>query len=897
MEANFNTNSTDRVLSEKEKYERLIDKIKYDNVTGAYNKVVFMDYVERVLAENPAVEYDMVCISVIGYELLLERYGKDRCDKMKKNICGMLRQVLPKESIIGMISDSQLAFLTSTKSFAEHVQAADGCQRLVSNASIAGAIVKCGVYQHVDHSLGAEKICNNAVMAVNTIKDQYGVSVATYNSSIRDRISREQFILENMDNAIKLRQFIVYYQPKIRLSDEKINGAEALVRWIHPEAGFMSPADFIPIFEHNGFIQELDRYMLDSVCRDIRGWLDKGMDVVPVSINMSQSDFDNTELAERALETVDKYNIPHELIHFEITESTNASDMEKKIYNVAKLQEYGFSIELDDFGSGYSSMISLCDIPIDTVKLDMSLVQKMFEKRHSAVLSGALFTARELSLKVVAEGIETKEQIEEMKFRGSYINDLSVQGYYYSKPLPKIQFESYIRPDLEGKKEEPKVNNSAVYSDVYNRSELTGANGQYASDVRSQKYKALMEMPGTVIYDYDPLSDKMIMEVQRANDEVLRRTAENYLETLHAKHWVYDDDIDRYVDTIRRVASFGQVKQVIARAITRNGGYQKCRYQFAPIKNEDGTVIRVVGRAELLQDEEPGTSDVKVGTFRYKNDASQKFGYVSDSVVKMLGYEDENKFRATFRDSFIHFVYEEDRARVIREINDQVKDSYIDYCEYRVKKADGSLMWVYDKGTLIIDEHGNEFFYVSIMDLDEYKSREGHRQRGNESMKMKYKSESRQDKMTGLDNKDYSMKLIQKYLDSQDHGTFFMIDVDDFKKINDTKGHVVGDKVLCEFADALRTAFRDGDVIGRYGGDEFICYMSGVNKKAVAERKAIDLINKAARINYGEDEILSVSVGIVLDVLSAKDINDLVNMADKALNDTKKRKTERYCFY
>lgn len=889
---------TEHIVSAKEKFENINDKFKYDPITGAYNKVVFKDYIERKLADNPDVDYDLVCVVVVAYHLLLDRYGKDRCDKMTQNICGMLRQVLPKDSVIGLIDDSQIAFLMPTQSFAEHVQAAEGCQKLATNTSIVGANVKCGVYQHVDHSLSAEKICHNAIMAADTIKNQYGVSVATYNTSIRERISREQFILENMTEAIKLRQFIVYYQPKIRLRDENINGAEALVRWIHPEAGFMNPGEFISIFEHNGFIQELDKYMLEAVCRDLRGWIDGGMEVVPVSINISQSDFDNSEMAEAALAIVDSYNIPHELIHFEITESVNASDTEKKIYNVTKLQEYGFKIELDDFGSGYSSMSSLCDMPIDTVKLDMSLVQKMFEKRHSAVLSGALFTARELALKVVAEGIETKEQVEEMKFRGANIKDLSIQGYYYSKPLPKIQFEKYLWPKEDEVQEEEYDSEDSVQSKLYSRSELAGASGEYENDIQIQKYKTLMEMPGTVIYEYDPLTDKMSMEVQRDKDQVLRRVAENYLETLPSRHWVYDEDLSVYMETIRNVASFGQAKTITARAITQNGGYERCRYHFAPIKNDSGTVIRVVGRAEIVGNEEDSEgTNIVTGTFRYRNDVSQKFGYVSESVIRMLGYLSEEDFRLAYRDSFINFVYEEDRARVIREINDQIKDDYIDYCEYRVKKADGSLMWVYDKGTLIRDEFGNEFFYVSITDLDEYKSRENHKQREKEKVTMKYKSESRQDKMTGLDNRDYSMKLIQKYIDSQDHGTFFMIDIDDFKQINDTRGHVFGDRVLCEFADALKTAFRDGDVIGRYGGDEFICYMSGVNKRSVAERKAVDLINKASNLSVGDIDKISVSIGIVTDVLNAKDINDLIDMADKALNDTKKRDADKYCFY
>jgi len=884
-------------MSDKDKVAYLLEQIKLDPLTGIYNKHSFLEGVENLLNDNPDRDYDLVCLSIVTYGLLLERYGQKKCDISVKNITNMVKGVIPKDSILGKVDEHQLAFLVPSKPYNDHVRDANLCQQMAGEASISGIAVKCGIYQHVDHSLSPEVMLHNAEMAVESIHATYGVNVCAYDTAIREKVSKEQFITENMAAAIRKKQFIVYYQPKFSIKGEKINGAEALVRWIHPEAGFMNPGEFIPIFEHNGFIQELDKYMLKAVCTDIRGWLDRGMKVVPISVNVSQTNFDNRNLAKAICEIVDANEVPRDLIHFEITESTNATDFEKKLNIIKELKEAGFKIELDDFGSGYSSLSTLCDIPIDIVKLDMSLVKRMFEKKHSAVLSGALFTARELGLNVVAEGIETKEQVEEIKFRANYFNDFSIQGFYYSKPVPKIQFEKYLWEKEEDSNEYTYEEN--VQSSTYNRNENDSAIEMYDSEIQTQKYRALMEVPGTVTYEYEPLSDRMILEIQQENGVVIRRSSDKYLESLPLKHWIFDDDVQGYIEAIRDVIKLGDSRFVQARAITRNGGYQTYRYHFAPIKNDSGAVIRVVGRAEISEIQERRHNDIATitATFRYKNDSSQKFAYVSENAVKMLGFKDEDEFRKFYNNSFINFVYEEDRQRVIREISHQAKEDYVDYCEYRVKKANGDLIWIYDKGTIIVDENGVEYFYVTIMDLDEYKSREIHKQRTHDKMNIKYKSESRQDKVTGLDNKDYSLKLIQKYLDSKDRGTFFLVDIDGFKQINDLRGHLVGDKVLSDFAELLKKAFRDGDILGRYGGDEFLCYMPGICKKNVAERKALDMLNRASKVKVNENESLSISVGIVIEVLKAKDVNDLVDMAEKALNDTRKKGVGNYSFY
>lgn len=424
----------------------MLHRVERDSLTGVYTRNFFLELVRQRLQNDPSGAYDMICVEIESFRLLHDRYGSNRCNAIIQSMVASIVENIDKGAIVGRFDTAQIAFLTKHLSVAEHEEAMKRCLPSGARTLSFNVTVNCGVYSNVDHNLSAELICNNALMPIDKIRNHYGRFIAEYDDSIRQQVVREQVILDCMENAIQERQFRVYYQPKYNIVAEKTGGAEALVRWIHPEMGFMNPGEFIPIFEHNGFIPELDRYVLDSVCRDLRTWIEEGKAVVPISVNVSQADFDRLDLAEQYEALVDSYHIPHELIHFEITESTHASDAMRKKNNVIKFHEMGFQIELDDFGTGYSSLGSLGEIPLDVMKLDMSLVRNMFEEKYRAILEGALYTACQLKLKaVVAEGVETKEQADALRRLCEGRIKIYIQGYYYSRPIPAAEFQHYLQ--------------------------------------------------------------------------------------------------------------------------------------------------------------------------------------------------------------------------------------------------------------------------------------------------------------------------------------------------------------------------------------------------------------------------------------------------------------------
>lgn len=224
------------------------------------------------------------------------------------------------------------------------------------------------------------------------------------------------------------------------VKSEGTSGAEALVRWNNSELGFLSPAKFISIFEQTGFITTLDFYVWEKVCRTQKRWKDEGRQLVPISINISRRDFDDSNLAEKLIAIADKYNLDHSLLHIEITESAYSDNLDAIKETIGKLHDAGFEIELDDFGSGYSSMQALSILPLDVMKLDMSLIRNDDPDSEKNVLKFSMQLAKLMGLKTVAEGVENEEQVKRIvDLGGDYI-----QGYYYSKPLPEKEFEKYL---------------------------------------------------------------------------------------------------------------------------------------------------------------------------------------------------------------------------------------------------------------------------------------------------------------------------------------------------------------------------------------------------------------------------------------------------------------------
>lgn len=414
-----------------------LSAMEYDALTGLYTRQAFIHHAEKILGANPEKNYDLIAIDLENYKLTNSQYGERRSDEFLSYFGEQIRALFSR-GMTGRFGGDLFIVLVKSEDEIEGEQIDAAIKRTLRKAPIPHQIAKIGIYKKIDKDMPVVASCDHVFLAIKRIKGMYKENVIYYTDEMKEKLIEEQYIQECMDKALEKEQFQVYYQPKHDCITGKVIGAEALVRWIHPEYGFMSPGQFIPLFERNGFITKLDSYVIKKVCENIKEWMDKGNTAIPISINASRRDFFEKGWLDEQLDVINSNSITPGLLHVEVTESLYVENAEAIIDQVKKIQGFGHLIEMDDFGSGYSSLGMLADFPLDVVKLDISFVKRI--EVNEIVIEAIINLAHKMGFKVVAEGVETEKQYRILKGLGcDYI-----QGYYFSKPLNKEDFEKYL---------------------------------------------------------------------------------------------------------------------------------------------------------------------------------------------------------------------------------------------------------------------------------------------------------------------------------------------------------------------------------------------------------------------------------------------------------------------
>ena len=418
---------------------RKIKKLIYtDTVTGGSNKDFFIFKAGKMIKRRHR-RYAVVYVRMEKYRNYSTAYGIKAADNLMEDFNKKLAD-----------------FIKKRQELAAHLEKGDFVLLLhfdneellnIRMQAITQSLNDCRPNQHLFFSVGAcriisrsdniEEKISNAGAAISNIENTTN-SVLWFDESMREEQIWERRVEDDMDRALANNEFKVYLQPKYSTKKEELSAAEALVRWIHPEYGFVSPAKFIPIFERNGFITKLDDYMLTEVSKLQAKWLEAGKKLVPISVNVSRAHFSQYDLAEHIRAIVDEYKVPHEYIELELTESAFFDDKQILLDTIKKLKEYGFKVSMDDFGAGYSSLNSLKELPLDIIKLDAQFFRDIEDKKRAdLIVCDTIKLAKKLGMQIVAEGIETREQVD---FLAQQHCDL-IQGFYFAKPLPIEEFE------------------------------------------------------------------------------------------------------------------------------------------------------------------------------------------------------------------------------------------------------------------------------------------------------------------------------------------------------------------------------------------------------------------------------------------------------------------------
>ncbi len=412
-----------------------------DQLTGLWNRDYFFEIAGKTIRDNREEDFLMIATDVHQFKLFNEILGTSTGDDLLLAFAQAYRERYKRMWVFSRISGDRFALLIPKSDYNE-----EGFLKImhdVLSRKNYSMKVHCyvGVYEILDRNINVESMYDRAYMALESIKGDMQKEIAYYHDEILSQRIHETTTLDELDRALLNDEFVIYLQPQLEVATGKIVSAEALIRWDKPGRGIVSPNEFIPVFENNGMIAKLDYYVWELACRQLAKWKEEGHPERSISVNISAKDFYLSDLYESITGLVEKYQINPLKLKLEITETAFVLDVKKQMELVRRLQEYGFVIEIDDFGSGYSSLNSLKDIIVDVLKMDLKFFEKTGESdRAEKIVTSVIRLANDLGMPVIAEGAETQEDVEMLKTAGCQM----IQGYYFAKPMSINEFEEFL---------------------------------------------------------------------------------------------------------------------------------------------------------------------------------------------------------------------------------------------------------------------------------------------------------------------------------------------------------------------------------------------------------------------------------------------------------------------
>ncbi|MEG0806000.1 MAG: EAL domain-containing protein [Lachnospiraceae bacterium] len=892
-------NAIDR--SQLSAFERLKYLAEYDTLTEIYNKDKFFKVTRELLDVNPDERFIFIRLDIYRFQLVNSFFGEKEGDRLLKFLAKFVADsaLLFRKATYGrMESDVFGICVTFEESIINLLieQTKDVLKEFNSNYDILPCF---GLYIIDDRALSIEAMYNRSALASKKCKGNYMDYFAYYDEKMSLKLASEQEITNDMNAAIASEQFEVYLQPKYDLANNMLAGAEALVRWMHPTKGMISPVKFIPVFERNGFISRLDYYVWDKVCQILSKWKKDGRELLPISVNVSRVNLYNPKLVKLITDLVDSYDIPHEIFQIELTETAYTDNPNAMSEAMAQLQKEGFCILMDDFGSGYSSLNVLKDIAVDVLKIDMRFFSETkIVGRGENIIASVVRMAKWLNMPVIAEGVETKDQIEFLHGIGCEY----VQGFYFARPMPVSEYEQIALG--KGKfvaKEEKKKS--------FDTDSLWASNSQMEQFFGSliqptiifeflNGHLELLRVNNAFyeLYGYDaPIREKNPLDVVhgdyrqrviRAFEEAIasKNTAEcEYLRILPRGNTMWIRMKLKYINEVNsKHILFGTLSDITEQKEI-DIELQKFRAAITAHENETHTMLVVddveMNRAILkemfaqeyqIQEAENGQQAL---------DLLQKNGVKTDIILLdlMMPVMDGKEFLQKKKT-----IPEIDGIPVIIITADDSTEQQVDTLslganDYIVKPFISEIV---KRRVSNVLESSKRFSEI----LREYNA---------------VSVQANMDPLTGIYNRSIALSLVNGVLDSSKNmqAAMLMLDIDNFKCINDTYGHVCGDEILKSVTQTLRSYFRKSDVIARMGGDEFCVFVPNVPIADTIKGKCKELLAELSKIHIeGKDVTVHCSIGIAMGTGIEDDFNSLYLKADEALYKAKRQGKNQSCF-
>ena len=907
-----------RVLRTIELFEDrdIIRSTERDELTGVYNREFFYRYAEQFDQFHTELPMDAVIIDVNHFHMINERYGKAYGDAVLKKIASEAREFAGQNGAIvcRREADTFMLYGPHREDYQKLLEASS--VRLADDGHLAENRVRLrmGVYSDADKTIDVERRFDRAKMAADTIKGSFTQTIAIYDSSLHEKELYAEQLIEDFPKAIAENQFQVYYQPKfdVRPDTPVLASAEALVRWVHPTLGMISPGTFIPLFEENGLIRKLDTYVWEETARQIREWKDRLSYSVPVSVNVSRIDMYDPDIPSALLAIIRKHRLTGSDLLLEVTESAYTQDSNQIVGTVERLRDLGFQIEMDDFGTGYSSLNMISRLPIDAMKLDMQFIREAFkEGGNTHMLEVIIGISDYLAVPVIAEGVETEEQLHALKNLGC---DL-VQGYFFSKPVPAAEFEPFIlqkkEADLsasshggteaapEGKEEKLRREKLNVLRSATDRP--AGAKAQ--EEVPEEPVKEDTEHTGLqlrtasiffvvfatvaalALFVIDVSVTRGYQRMESASDRYIAaqlaasnmESGSDYL-TDRVRCFVVTGDIEYLKDFVKEINTTRRRDKAVEDLESLLGGGDNAALDsLNTALNLSNELVEVENQAIRLM--------VEAGDYQEEDIPEVILSVeLSPEDHALSGEEKKEKAQVlVFDNNYMHY---KDR---IRESVSLCTQALIRSSSQELEQASSQLELLVNIQTamtvifllivlsivaiITLMVRRPLTTMVKKMQVQEPAVPTGVEElrfvtrtyntilQENQAARERLSHEASHDALTGLFNRG-AYDLLMESTDTE-HMALILIDVDYFKQVNDTYGHAVGDRVLKRVAEILRASFRSVDILCRIGGDEFAVVMTRSNSSM--RQLVLNKINRANELlQHPKDDLppVSLSVGV-----------------------------------
>ena len=880
-----------------------------DPLTGLLNREYFYRYAEQFDTHHKGWEMDAVIADINNFHVINERYGKPFGDEVLRRVGELLAAAFTEfGGIVGRKeADTFMIYIPHRRDYNEQLQKV--IAGLSKDENMGNRVrLRLGVYSNVDKNIEMERRFDRAKTAADTVHGNLKNMIGIYDDAMHEKEIFTEQLIDDFQIALDEKQFIVYFQPKFDVRYDKpfLTGAEALVRWMHPTLGTVSPGIFIPLFENNGLIQKLDTYVWTETGRQIREWKDRLGYAIPVSVNVSRLDLYDQTLIPTLSGILERFSLSTDDLNLEITESAYTNDSGQIVETVSKLRNLGFKIEMDDFGTGYSSLNMISTLPIDAMKLDMQFVRNAFkEGGDSRMMEVIIEIAAYLSVPVTAEGVETEEQLLSLKALGCDI----VQGYYFSKPVSPDEFEPFIVEGHEARaaaeaellaKEKAEVEqgisdvtrmHKGTFDDSSSPAPITELRTERRkSEEKGRKLQTMNYMfvaiaifAALVLFTADTFVRNGYKRMQQASNRYITaqqavadmEIGSDYL-TDRVRSFVFTGDKQYMNDffeevnvTRRREHALSILGSLLDN--TNNSAYESLETALR-LSNElighEYLAMRLRLKADNAEEIPDVLSDIEI----------------SDDDLALDKEEMLNKARLYLFDDYYIGHKEQIRANVRN-----CSESLINTSSEELEQATLRMDWL-----LRIQTFLTAVFLVTVLGMVVFIRRQVRKPlthmvelmraqkavppTGAEELRYVTRTYNQilmennrvhaeltyaayHDALTGLYNRG-AYEMFLKSIDME-HAALIIVDVDDFKSVNDHYGHDIGDKVLKRVADTLKHSFRSDDVICRIGGDEFVVVMVRANSSMEqVVRNKIAQINQTLQKPFEDVPAVTLSVGV-----------------------------------